>query len=89
VVYRVAQEALTNIARHAQARHAELRLCEENGSVVLKVDDDGAGAHPTQLLSSYGIRGMQERAMLIGGTLKVDSDPGRGTHVVLRIPTPT
>jgi two-component system sensor histidine kinase UhpB len=89
VVYRVAQEALTNIARHAQARHAELRLGEENGSVVLKVGDDGAGAHPAQLMSSYGIRGMQERAMLIGGTLKVDSDPGRGTHVVLRIPTPT
>jgi two-component system sensor histidine kinase UhpB len=87
VVYRVAQEALTNIARHARARHAELLLGEEDGSVVLRVDDDGAGAKPSELMSSYGIRGMRERAMLIGGTLSVESDPGRGTHVVLRIPT--
>jgi two-component system, NarL family, sensor histidine kinase UhpB len=87
VVYRVAQEALTNIARHARARHAELLLGEEDGSVVLRVDDDGAGAKPSELMSSYGIRGMRERAMLIGGTLSVESDPGQGTHVVLRIPT--
>jgi two-component system sensor histidine kinase UhpB len=86
VVYRVAQEALTNIARHAHAQHAVLRLDEEDGSVVLRIDDDGAGAEPTELMSSYGIRGMRERAMLIGGTLSVESEPGGGTHVELRIP---
>ena len=85
VVYRVAQEALTNIARHAHAHHAELSLCRENGNVVLRVRDDGRGADPTQLQSSYGVRGMRERAMLIGAALSVDSAPGRGTEVVLRL----
>src|SRR5690349_17370589 len=85
VVYRVAQEALTNIARHADAKHAEISLCRENGDVVLRVRDDGQGADPAQLRSSYGIRGMRERAMLIGAALSVDSAPGRGTEVVLRL----
>ena len=86
VVYRVAQEALTNIARHAQARHAELLLEQEDGAVILKVGDDGTGAQRAQLMSSYGIRGMRERAMLIGATLDVVSAPNRGTQVVLRVP---
>ena len=85
VVYRVAQEALTNIARHAGAKHAEISLGRENGSVVLRVRDDGVGADAAQLRSSYGIRGMRERAMLIGAALTVDSSPGRGTEVVLRV----
>jgi two-component system sensor histidine kinase UhpB len=85
VVYRVAQEALTNVARHAGAQHAELSLTHENGSVVLRVRDDGAGADPAELDSSYGIRGMRERAMLIGAQLSIESAPGRGTEIVLRI----
>jgi two-component system, NarL family, sensor histidine kinase UhpB len=85
VVYRVAQEALTNIARHAGAKRAEVSLSREDGSVVLRVRDDGAGADPAALSSSYGVRGMRERAMLIGAQLSIDSAPGRGTEVVLRI----
>ena len=85
VVYRVAQEALTNIARHADAKHAELSLGHENGNIVLRVRDDGQGAEPAQLHSSYGIRGMRERAMLIGAALSIDSAPGRGTEIVLRL----
>jgi len=85
VVYRVAQEALTNIARHARAEHAELSLRREDGGIVLRVRDDGAGAPAAAVRSSYGIRGMRERAMLIGAALSIDSAPGRGTEVVLRI----
>jgi two-component system sensor histidine kinase UhpB len=87
VVYRVAQEALTNVARHAAATRAELtRGSDPDGDVVLRVADDGRGATPRQLDSSYGIRGMRERAILIGATCTVTSSPGRGTEVVLRIP---
>lgn len=86
VVYRVAQEALTNVARHAAAAHVDISLGRENGGVVLRVRDDGRGAGADALRSSYGIRGMRERALLIGGALAVDSAPGRGTEVVLRVP---
>ena len=86
VVYRVAQEALTNIARHAAATHVllELQCIDEN--TVLRVRDDGRGMAPESLLSSNGIRGMRERAMLIGANLSIDSPPGGGTEVRLTIP---
>ena len=86
VVYRVAQEALTNVARHAQASQVELRLerCEE--STVLSVRDDGRGLGPKALSSSNGIRGMRERAMLIGAQLTVGAAAGGGTEVRLQIP---
>jgi len=86
VVYRVAQEALANVARHARARRAEVRLGEEHGAVVLRVRDDGRGIEDTDLSSSYGIRGMHERAMVIGAELTIHSTTGHGTEVVLRIP---
>jgi two-component system sensor histidine kinase UhpB len=86
VVYRVAQEALTNVARHADATQVELRLHEQNEQAVLTVRDDGRGIHPGALPSSRGIRGMRERAMLIGAQLEIDSGPGRGTAITLSIP---
>ena len=86
VVYRVAQEALTNVARHALASRVELRLerCEE--WTVLSVRDDGRGLGPEALSSSNGIRGMRERAMLIGAQLTVGAADGGGTEVRLQIP---
>jgi two-component system sensor histidine kinase UhpB len=89
VVYRVAQEALTNIARHADATHAELRLERHDGEAVLTVRDDGRGLPPRAQASSHGIRGMRERAMLIGARLTIKTPPGGGTEVELRIPTST
>jgi two-component system sensor histidine kinase UhpB len=86
VVYRVAQEALTNVARHAQATQVELRLHENNARAVLTVRDDGCGLGPGALPSANGIRGMRERAMLIGAQLHIDSGPGRGTEIKLSIP---
>jgi two-component system, NarL family, sensor histidine kinase UhpB len=84
VVYRVAQEALTNVARHARAGHVELSLIRDDGEVVLRVRDDGRGLPPGAMTSSNGIRGMRERAMLIGARLRLSSDGG--TTVVLRVP---
>ena len=83
-MYRVAQEALTNVARHARAGHVELSLLRENGEIVLRVHDDGRGLPPGAMTSSSGIRGMRERAMLIGARLRLSSDGG--TTVVLRVP---
>jgi two-component system sensor histidine kinase UhpB len=86
VVYRVAQEALTNVARHAQATRVELRLHQNRALTVLTVRDDGCGLSPGALPSARGIRGMRERAMLIGAQLQIDSTPGRGTEIKLSIP---
>jgi two-component system, NarL family, sensor histidine kinase UhpB len=86
VVYRVAQEALTNVARHARAEHVELRLDRVEPHAVLTVRDDGGGVDPRDLSSSHGIRGMRERAMLIGAQLAIGPGNGRGTEVKLTIP---
>jgi two-component system sensor histidine kinase UhpB len=66
VVYRVAQEALTNVARHARASSVEVELRRDDGAAVLRVRDDGRGLPPDATSSSNGIRGMRERAMLVG-----------------------
>jgi two-component system sensor histidine kinase UhpB len=86
VIYRVAQEAMTNVARHAEARTVELRLDRAAGHVVLTVRDDGRGLPAAARASAYGIRGMRERAMLIGAELAIDAAPDQGTEVRLSIP---
>jgi two-component system, NarL family, sensor histidine kinase UhpB len=86
VVYRVAQEALTNVARHAGAVRVELRLDRDDGQALLCVRDDGRGLRSTDLSSSHGIRGMRERAMLIGAQLAIARSPLRGSEVKLTIP---
>ena len=86
VVYRVAQEALTNVARHAQATRVVLRLHQNRALTVLTVRDNGRGLCAGALPSAHGIRGMRERAMLIGAQLQIDSKPGRGTEIKLSIP---
>ncbi|MBW3608326.1 MAG: sensor histidine kinase [Actinobacteria bacterium] len=85
VLYRVAQEALTNIARHAHARRAELRVEQVDGHVRVVVRDDGRGFHGAPP-DDRGIGGLRERAMLVRGTVEVESTPGQGTQVVLSIP---
>ena len=86
VVYRVAQEALTNVARHADASSVELRLEHQDHATVLTVADDGRGLAPGSLPSAHGIRGMRERAMLIGAGLTITSPSAGGTQVQLTIP---
>jgi two-component system sensor histidine kinase UhpB len=86
VIYRVAQEALTNVARHARAEGVELSLQQEADAVTLRVCDDGRGLPPDARRSTTGIRGMRERAMLIGAELSIRSPETGGTEVVLRVP---
>ncbi|WP_371668758.1 sensor histidine kinase [Streptomyces sp. NBC_00289] len=84
VVYRVAQEGLTNTARHAAADRAEVRLRPVADGVELLVRDNGKGIDAMPV--GAGISGMRERALLIGAVLAVESRPGRGTDIRLRIP---
>jgi two-component system sensor histidine kinase UhpB len=86
VIYRVAQESLTNAARHAHASQVELRLeRSEHRGIVLRVRDNGVGL-PDRLQARYGILGMRERAMLIGATLTVENHAGGGVEVRLTAP---
>jgi two-component system sensor histidine kinase UhpB len=85
VVYRIAQEALTNVARHANATRVEFRFEHLGEEIVLTVRDDGRGIPPDALRSSHGILGMRERAMLIGAKLAITRPPDGGTEVRLSI----
>jgi len=77
---------MTNVARHARATTVELRLERTEDEVVLTVRDDGRGLPAEASRSSHGIRGMRERAMLIGAGLTIEPAPDRGTVVELTIP---
>ena len=87
-VYRVAQESLTNVARHAQASRVEVALEPGAGSVVLRVVDDGRGMDETAALNGHGgLRGMRERAVLVGGALAVKRGREGGVEVRLEVPS--
>jgi signal transduction histidine kinase len=84
-VYRIAQEALVNVMHHAQARRVTVTLHAESGRLTLTISDDGCGFEPDAVDADrhLGIRGMRERAEVIGGILEIESTPGRGTTVRL------
>ena len=90
VFFRIFQETLTNVIRHAKAKQVDVRLQEQNGSLVMAVRDNGRGISPEELAStrSLGLVGMRERAMLIGGEVTLTGAPGKGTTVTLRVPLP-
>jgi signal transduction histidine kinase len=87
-LYRIAQEALNNVLKHAQAHAITLSLQQSNGAIVLEVADDGRGfAMPTsQSRGGMGLGSMQERAAHLGGTLTIRSAPGAGTRVRVEVP---
>jgi signal transduction histidine kinase len=85
MVFRIAQESLTNVRKHANAHHVAIRLCRSAGPWELTVQDDGVGFDPTVPGSGYGLLGMKERARALGATLSIDSGTGQGTRVCLRL----
>jgi len=87
VLYRIAQESLTNAARHAKATEARVSLAVSEGGVVLRVSDDGVGLPDELPKNTAGLAGMRERALLVDGSLQVSSAPDRGTTVELRVPS--
>lgn len=88
VVYRVAQESLTNVARHAGASRAEVVLEAHDGTVVLSIRDDGRGISEDAARDGVGVRGMRERALLVGGSLDISAILPHGTEVRLALPAP-
>jgi PAS domain S-box-containing protein len=94
-VFRIAQEALTNIVRHAQARQVQMTLRREDGMLVLSVQDDGCGFALEDVRAraatggSLGVLGMEERAALIGAELQITSAVGQGSRLCLRYPLQT
>jgi two-component system, NarL family, sensor histidine kinase UhpB len=88
VLYRVAQEALTNVARHAGAGRVVMALALDDEAVTLTIDDDGRGVPAYAGREARGITGMRERALLVRGRLRVGASPLGGTRVALRIPIP-
>jgi two-component system, NarL family, sensor histidine kinase UhpB len=95
VLFRIAQEALTNVAKHAQAQRATVSLKFDADPIELCIEDDGIGMTTEQIHrgwarhQGWGLAGIQERAALSGGTLQIDSAPGRGTRLTVRIPLVT
>jgi signal transduction histidine kinase len=92
-VYRIVQEALTNILKHARATRVSLIIERRPGQAIVIVEDNGAGFDDDRLMNrpnrnSIGLLGMRERAALIDGELKVEASLGKGTTVFLRIPLP-
>lgn len=92
-LYRVGQEALNNAGRHARAAHVQVTLARANGSVTLEVQDDGAGFDPDRVRPGeghgLGLLGMRERIVTVGGTLAIESAPGRGTAIRAQVPLHT
>jgi signal transduction histidine kinase len=87
VLYRTAQEALTNIVKHAAAARVSITLVRKEGSAVVVVEDDGRGFDPGSVRDgALGLTGMRERLALVGGRLSVESSPDSGTSLVAEVP---
>ena len=87
--FRIFQECLTNVIRHAQAKSVSVSLCQEDEYIILVVEDDGIGFRESDLsnsLGSLGLLGMKERAQFCGGNVHISSSPGNGTTVIIRVP---
>jgi len=87
-LFRIFQESLTNVARHAEATKVEISLSRQNGCILLEIHDDGRGVTKEKISSStsLGLLGMRERAYAFGGDVKIESDDGEGTTVRVQIP---
>jgi signal transduction histidine kinase len=87
-LFRIAQEGLTNVARHAQAQRVVLSLVQDGHAIHLLVRDDGCGYDPARQKEGLGIFGMRERAALLGGTITIRSKAEQGTVVEVNVPLP-
>jgi signal transduction histidine kinase len=86
-VYRLVQEALTNVGKHAAATRVSVKVAERDGTVRVEVSDDGTGFDASEGTGGFGLVGMRERAALLEGDIHIVSAPGRGTSVTATIPS--
>jgi len=87
-LYRIVQEALTNVVKHAHARGVSILLTRKNDRVALVIEDDGRGFDPDRPAEGFGLQGMRERVELLGGTLLVETAEGAGTTLAVEVPLP-
>jgi PAS domain S-box-containing protein len=87
-VFRIIQESLSNVAKHARASKVDILFGRQGESLQLQIKDNGAGFDPARKEQSFGLLGIKERALMIGGAATIESTPGRGTLVSLSIPAP-
>jgi signal transduction histidine kinase len=92
-LFRMCQETMSNIARHAQATAVLVQVGIEAGQVTIDIEDDGRGFDPEEAARRegrrpWGLLGLRERAEILGGVARIESAPGQGTHVSVRIPVP-
>lgn len=89
-LFRIFQESLTNVARHANAKKVDINLQVEKGKILLSIKDDGKGfeMEKAKAKKTLGILGMQERSFMMGGNYEVKSKPGKGTNVIVSVPYP-
>ena len=85
-LYRIVQEALTNIVKHAQAGSVSILVTRKNAQVAVVIEDDGVGFDPERPVDGFGIQGMRERVDLLGGSLHVESGKATGTTLVVEVP---
>jgi signal transduction histidine kinase len=86
-LYNIAQEALNNALKHAHAEHLRIRLLFGNTTTEMEISDDGVGFEPAlDRKGGFGISGMQERSQKIGGNIQIETAPGKGTKVIVRVP---
>ena len=85
-LYRIAQEALANVARHSAANHVDLLLGDEGGVVTMSIADDGCGFDPRGEHAGMGLASMRERAEALSGQIVIESEPGRGTRIAVTLP---
>lgn len=90
-LYRIVQEALTNVTRHAKAKRVSIRVRREGSALCCSIEDDGTGFDVRAIQSNrqnhgLGLLGIRERLAAIGGSLQIDSSPGRGTSLLIKIP---
>ena len=88
-VYRIVQESLTNICKHAQAKNVTVELLAHAGIIHLSIEDNGKGFNPTQNTTGFGLQGMRERAIALGGQLHLHSQPGTGCCISVSLPLST
>jgi signal transduction histidine kinase len=85
-LYRVIQEALTNISKHSQATRVRLSLTENYWGIHLKIEDNGVGFYPEENTTGFGLEGMRERVTALGGVFKLISEPKQGCKIEVKIP---
>jgi signal transduction histidine kinase len=85
-LYRITQELINNVLKHAQAKHVSLQIGQRDEKIILMIEDDGKGFDFNAQRNGYGLHNLAARTKLMNGTLAIDSHPGKGTSVLIEIP---